>query len=108
MFKRFCKWWPHRKVVAPLKVETISEARLQELFLNAPNNPLWQATLAVLDLEVQESLETVIDETLTNELMRFRVGAVAGLLQFKQKLLDREKEARQTQAQAEAKEKEEQ
>lgn len=85
----------------PPAVATITEARLAEIFLNAPNNPLWDGTLAALDLQVQEELDQTIEESLTNEQLRFRIGGVAALLKFKQALRDYEADARLTQREIE-------
>lgn len=82
-------------------VQTISEQELGRRFLNAPNNPLWEATLAVLDLQVQEALDGALEETLSNEQLRTRVGGVAELLRFKANLEDRERTARLTETEAE-------
>jgi hypothetical protein len=86
-------------------VEVISERELASRFLNAPNSPLWEATLAALDLQVQEELDTTLEESLTNEQLRYRVGGVAGLLRFKANLQDRERQARQTESEQEETEK---
>lgn len=92
-----------RKAVPKLKpVEVITQARLGEMFLNAPDNPLWSATLAALDYQVQEEVDDALGEDLTNEQLRHRMGGVAGLLRFKRTLLDYEAEARLTQEQIEA------
>ena len=48
----------------------------------------------VLNLEVQEGLDRHLEERLTNEQLRYRLGCVAGLLDFKEVLLEREREAR--------------
>lgn len=87
-------------------VELISERELASRFLQAPNNPLWEATLAVLDLQVQDALEETLDEDLTNEKLRYRIGGVAELLKFKGNLLDRERQARLTEAEGEKETKE--
>jgi len=74
-------------------VVAISEGELAEMFLHVPDSPGWKATLAVLDLEVQEGLDRCLEERLTNEQLRYRLGCVAGLLEFKEVLLGREREA---------------
>lgn len=79
------------------RVETVTEERLQEMFLNVPDSPGWKATLAVLDSETLEAVDAAVDERLSNEQMRFRLGQVAGLLAFRQTLLDREVDARKRQ-----------
>lgn len=94
-----------RKKLEPVQV--ISEQELGRRFLNAPNNPLWEATLAVLDLQVQEALDGALEDTLTNEQLRTRVGGVAELLRFKANLEDRERAARLTETEAEKQEEEE-
>jgi hypothetical protein len=78
-------------------VRTVSEAELGEMFLHAPDSPLWRATLAVLDQEVQEGLERCLDERLTIEQMRSRLGGVGALLELKQVFEEREVEARRRQ-----------
>ncbi len=85
-------------------VQVISERELAGRFLNAPNSPLWEAVLAVLDLQVQEALEESLNETLTNEQLRYRIGGVAELLKFKANLGDRERQARLTERETETEE----
>ncbi len=79
-------------------VQTITEERLAEMFLHVPGTPGWQATLAVLDAETQEACDRAVDERLTNEQMRFRIGGVSALLELKATLLEREEQARKVQA----------
>lgn len=82
-------------------VEVISERELASRFLNAPNHPLWEATLATLDLQVQDALDETLEETLTDQQLRWRIGGVSELLKFKANLLERERQARLTETQAE-------
>lgn len=95
MKKLWQRWFGRRRALT--KVKTISEAELQELFLQAPDSPLWRATLSVLDQEVQEGLERCLDERLTNEQMRYRLGSVAGLLELRAEYEEREANARRRQ-----------
>lgn len=88
-----------REKLKPVRV--ISERELAARFLNAPNSPLWEATLAALDLQVQEAVDETLEETLSNEQLRARVGGVSELLRFKANLLERERAARLTETQTE-------
>lgn len=96
IFKRIFR---RREQLKPVRV--ISERELAARFLNAPNSPLWEATLAALDLQVQEAVEETLEETLSNEQLRARVGGVSELLRFKANLLERERAARLTETQTE-------
>jgi hypothetical protein len=91
---RALRWFERRPRPKLTEIRAVSEEELAGMFLHAPDNPAWKATLAVLDLEVQEQLELCLEETLSNDVLRHRLGAVAGLLRFKQVLRDRETEAR--------------
>lgn len=86
--------WIRRRRPHLEAVQLISEGRLAEMFKAAPDSPLWKATLAVVDLEVQEGLEECLDEKLSTEVLRHRIGMVAGMLAVKAALLEREHEAR--------------
>lgn len=97
--RNFFKRLFRRPRLQPVRV--ISERELAARFLNAPNSPLWEATLAALDLQVQEAVEETLEETLTNEQLRARVGGVSELLKFKANLLERERAARLTESQGE-------
>lgn len=128
--RRLFEWWFGQRAdkgfdkVAREKslggVVAISEWELAEMFLHVPYPPGWKATLTVLDLQVQEGLERCLDEMLTNEQLRFRLGCVAAcppkcfpdcrgapgergwrrrrLLEFKGVLQEREREARKQDA----------
>jgi len=98
MRKLFKLLFRPREKLRPVRV--ISERELAPMFLNAPNSPLWEATLATLDLQVQEALEESLEEALTDQQMRYRLGGVNELLRFKAHLLDRERAARLTESQA--------
>lgn len=84
-------------------VRVIAERELAEMFLNVPDSPGWKATLAVLDQEIQEGVERCLDERLTNEQMRFRLGGVHTLLEFKATLEEHEMEARRKPSEESAK-----
>lgn len=99
MIKLFKRLFRRREKLKPVRV--IGERELAGMFLNAPNSPLWEAMLATLDLQVQEALEETLEETLTNEQLRYRVGGVNELLRFKAHLLERERAARLTEAETE-------
>lgn len=101
LLNKLVKWLLRdRKKLEPVRV--IGERELAAMFLNAPNNPLWLATHAALDLQVQEELDECLEETLTDQQLRHRTGGVAALLRFKANLQDREQEARRTETQDKA------
>lgn len=88
------RWRPRADAAAKPKV--ISEQELKARFLDAPGSRLFEAVLAVCDDEAQEQLEECLDEALSNEQLRYRVGAVAGIQQVKERLMEYEREARKT------------
>lgn len=83
---------------APARPKVISEQELKERFLDAPGSRLFEAVLAVCDDEAQEQLEECLDEALSNEQLRYRVGAVAGIQQVKERLMEYEREARKVES----------
>lgn len=74
--------------------QVIGEQELAARFLEAPGSRLFEAVLAVCDDEAQEQLEQCLDEGLSNEVLRYRVGAVAGILQVKERLQWYEEQAK--------------
>lgn len=78
----------------PTRPKVISEQELKARFLEAPGSRLFEAVLAVCDDEAQEQLEECLDEALSNEQLRYRVGAVAGIQQVKERLMEYEREAK--------------
>lgn len=75
-------------------VTAITEEKLGELFLAAPDNPLFQAVLAVVDRNVEEITDSAIDVKLSGDQKNWYLGGAEALLRLKQDLLDRERGAR--------------
>lgn len=86
----------------------LTEEQRVAAFVKAPGNDLFAAIIAELDELTMEVSDRAVDESISADQMRFRLGAQDGLLEFKEKLLRRESDARLTQAQLEAKAREEQ
>lgn len=86
------KWMGRSRSAGPAAV--IGEQELASRFLEAPGSRLFEAVLAVCDDEAQEQLEQCLDEGLSNEVLRYRVGAVAGILQVKERLQWYEEQAK--------------
>lgn len=84
-------------------VTAVTEDKLSEIFRAAPDNPLFQATLAVVDRSVEDTMERAIDVKLSSKQMRWYLGGAEALLALKQDLLDREREARVQQQEEENK-----
>lgn len=76
-------------------VREISEERLQEMLLGAPDTPVWVGTLAVIDSLVPEIMNRAIGEKLGEGEMKFHLGGAGALLELKAILLEYEQEARE-------------
>lgn len=98
--------WQTRNEDEPTRPKVISEQELKARFLDAPGSRLFEAVLAVCDDEAQEQLEECLDEALSNEQLRYRVGAVAGIQQVKERLMEYEREARKVESETEKEEEE--
>lgn len=79
----------------------LTEEKLSEIFLAAPENPLFQSVVAIIDLHVQETMDVTIDDKLDDKKQRWHLGGADALLKLRQDLLDRESEARRERAKQE-------
>lgn len=95
LIKRLFKKPAKPQIVA---VKTISEERLQEIFNAAPDNPLFNATLLMVDEEIIDVTNRAIDPKQPDAETKFHLGGVAALIELKEDLLERERQARQYQA----------
>lgn len=86
-----------RRLAPRLTLNTLPEAELRAGFLEAPDSQLWASTLAELDEFMLDVADEGRGEDLSNERMRFANGGVDALTRFKQKLLNREAQARASQ-----------
>lgn len=96
MWKRFLKLFKRKQQLR--SVTAISEEKLNELFQSAPDHPLFQALLAVVDRNVEDTLERTVDMDLSSEKHRWYLGGVEALLTLKRDLQEREQVARRKQA----------
>lgn len=91
---KFLRKLLRRRRPAVNEYQAIPEERLGEMFEHVPDTPGWKATLAQLDMAVQELCELALDEKLTEGQLRWRLGGAEALLAFRQRLTEREQEAR--------------
>lgn len=95
-FNPFRRRRPARRVTT---VATITAAELEARFQAAPENPLWLATLAVLDAQANETVNEAIEPGLSDAALRERIGGVRALLELRAVFEDYEARARQTEEQ---------
>ena len=81
-----------------LLIATMPEVERTAAFLTAPNNPLWRATLAVLDEKLLEISDRAVDEKLPDAEMRFHLGGQAALMELRVELERCETNARRSRA----------
>lgn len=79
------------------RVSVLTEREMAEGFALAPESKLWGAVLAQLDEKIVEVSDRPLDEKMGNGQMRYHLGGQAALLEFKETLLEREREARERQ-----------
>jgi hypothetical protein len=79
------------------------EGERQAAYLTAPGNALFAAILADLDDLAITKSDAAVDENLPEGALRFRLGGSDALLEFKERLQERQREAQLTQEQLEAK-----
>ncbi len=98
MIKRFLRWCsalrtPH----SALQLQVMPEAEKVAAFRQGAGTPVWRATLAELDeFIVEVSDRPCADPKITNEEMRLHVGGQTALTEFREKLWQRELEARRS------------
>lgn len=92
------KFFRKQKRPQIVAVKTISEERLQEVFNAAPDNPLFNATLLVIDEKIIEVNNRALELKQPDAETKFHLGGVAALLELKEDLQERERAARQYQA----------
>lgn len=72
----------------------ITEARLQEMFLAAPDTPLWEATLTVIAQQANAVAERAVDPRMSDREVRYHLGGAGALMELKDLLLEYEDNAR--------------
>lgn len=75
--------------------QPIDETELTERFRNAPNSPLWEAVLAVIDDTTLDAIDQAAQRTVPVEEKNFLLGSVDGLQQLRQRLAEYEAAARE-------------
>ena len=75
--------------------KVVTEAELAGRFAAAPDNPLFEAVLTVLAEKINATAAGAADETLTDRAILWRMAGADALLEFREDLLERERQARQ-------------
>jgi len=95
ILKPLIQHWQRRAPRPAPDTRTITEAELVARFRSAPGNPLYTAVLAVLDDQILEVSVRPLNLKLPAPEKDWHLGAQDGLIEFKERLLHLEDQARQ-------------
>ena len=79
----------------PRRAQPVTAGELEGRFAAAPDNPLWEATLAVLAEKINALGTDAANPKLTDREILWRVAGVDALMGFLEELQDREARARE-------------
>lgn len=78
----------------PMRLRVGAEAEIEGALEAGLDHPVWHAVLALLDEKIIEVSDRPLDEAMNDQAVRFHLGGQAALLEFKEDLVEREREAR--------------
>lgn len=97
------KFWKHRRERRTATPGLLTEESREAAFLKAPDNELFLAVLADLQEFAVEVSDRALDRKLPEAEVRWHLGGCEALLEFLERLQERERDARLTAEQLEAK-----